>query len=155
MGNETDGEKRPRDLPVSVLRRRVRGYRDRERNSRPGFRHLTGDQMVNLGPVILVVGEAFIDLCAGDSRKGLRHGVHGLAVLQQPDDVMHADTRAFEARVSASDAGSFSEVTIGFRDGCHAREDTTSKLRLQVPPYFTARLGERGSDAINRFRRSV
>jgi hypothetical protein len=88
--------------------------------------------MVNLGPVILVVGETFIDLCAGDSRKTWRNGVHGLAILQQPDDVMHTDSRVFDARIPTPDTGSFGDVTVCFCDGCHAREDTTLTLWLQV-----------------------
>ena len=84
--------------------------------------------------MILVVGEAFVNLRArqiGEATGG--QSVDGLAVLQQPHHVMHADARAFDDGFSAAYSGQADQITIG--GGWHGAQDgiagADGKLRLQ------------------------
>jgi hypothetical protein len=75
--------------------------------------------MVNLRPLVLIIGKAFIHLGPGYARKTLGNGVNGLSILQQTDDVMHTHTGVFNPRMSAPDIGRSCNVSVSFVDDCH------------------------------------
>ena len=72
-----------------------------------GVRHLTGDKMVDLSAVVLVVGQAFIHLVARKAFQTPWHGIHSLSIVEQPNDVVDSDTAVFDAGVTATNTGSF------------------------------------------------
>src|SRR5947207_10209963 len=76
------------------------------------FRHLPRDQKINLTAMIFVVGKAFVNLCAGNVRKTARHGIDRFATLQKADNVVNADARAFDPRVSAADLFGLHDIPI-------------------------------------------
>ena len=101
--------------------RRVRARRDREESSRFGRTgHLTGDQVVNFGAMILVESKTFIHLRAGQAGKALRNGIHRLAVLQQSNHVMDSDSGVFNASMTTPNARVPNNVAISCADLCHA-----------------------------------
>ena len=67
--------------------------------------------------MVLVVGETFVNLSFSEVGKTVsRHSIDGLAILEQSNDVVHANTGTFYSRVAAANAGRPDNVTIGFRD---------------------------------------
>jgi len=82
----------------------VVGYvRDRRGKSRRVGRHLPRDQQVDLAPMILVIGETFIDLGPGEAwETPANDAVHGFPVLEQADHVMNTDARPGHDSMAAS-----------------------------------------------------
>ncbi|HWD92303.1 MAG TPA: hypothetical protein VG938_08140 [Verrucomicrobiae bacterium] len=71
--------------------------------------------------MILVIGKAFINLGARQIGKTIRNQtVDRFAVLEQADNVMHANPRAFHACIAASDSLFFDNVSVGFARRSHA-----------------------------------
>ncbi len=73
--------------------------------------------------MILVVGEAFINLRTAQIRKASGHErLQGLAVLEKADHVMHPDTRALDDRIAPAYARNTGNVAVpgsARRDDAH------------------------------------
>lgn len=83
--------------------------------------HLLSYKHVDLPAVIFVEGQAFVDLRPRKVGKTAvaDHAVHGFTVLQQRDDVVNANTRAFDSGMATANPGGTNDVAIGRRDGVH------------------------------------
>jgi len=65
--------------------------------------------------VVFIVGEALIDLGSGELREAVRRqSVDCFAVLEQTDDVVDADSRAFDCRMATPHARRADDVAVGF-----------------------------------------
>src|SRR5688572_17576554 len=70
--------------------------------------------------MILVVRQTRVHMGLGQRWKARRgDAVEGLAALQQTDDVMNADARAFDARISTAHAWRTDNVAVRSRDRAH------------------------------------
>lgn len=81
-----------------------REHPDRRRTSRVRIVHLASHEVVNLGAMVLVVGQALVHVRTLQVREAAADLIHAGAVDDQADDVVDADPGAFDARVPASDA---------------------------------------------------
>ena len=98
-------------LPASIQGRRERP--GREGISLVSGRHLPRNKQVNLSSMIFVVGEAFVNLSARNVREAaFDKRIDCLAVLNEANDVMHADARSLDDWCSTADAGFAHDVPI-------------------------------------------
>jgi hypothetical protein len=79
------------------------------------FTHLFGYQRVNLGAVIFVIGQAFVDLCSCHAGKTAAYIVHGCSGDNQPHNIMYSDARAFNDHSAPPHARFPSKVTVSSR----------------------------------------
>ena len=101
-------------------RRRRRERRGRRKTSRSAAGHLLGDQQVDFIPVILVIGQAFVSLRAGEAGKAvLRERVDRFPVLKETHHVMHPDSGSLDDGASAPHSGGLHNVTVGAAGGDH------------------------------------
>ena len=79
--------------------------------------------------MVLVKRQALIDLCTRDIREATRHnGVHRFAVLKKTNNVMNANPRAFDDRMTATDACLAGNVPItqGYRVPIHSCQNNSN-----------------------------
>ncbi len=79
--------------------------------------------------MILVIRQAFICLCPRHSGQTLRNRIHRLAVLQQPDNVVHANTGIFNARMTAANSRRSGDVSVSLSERCHGKNITVPTHR--------------------------
>ena len=78
-----------------------------------GRRHLPSDEEINLAPMILIVRQTLVDLRFGEvGEAGHEDAVHCFAVLEQTNDVMDADARAFDDGITAASARPSRDVSV-------------------------------------------
>src|SRR5436309_11645657 len=81
--------------------------------------------------MVFVVGEALVNLCAGNVGKTVRHGIDRLAVLQKADNVVNADTCPFDPRGSAADSLRLHDIAI-VRRGFHNTNYITGSRKIDI-----------------------
>lgn len=73
--------------------------------SQQALGHLLSDKQIDFALMVLVVRQTRVHVGLGQRWKARRgDAIDGLAVLQQTDDVMNPDARAFDARISTAHA---------------------------------------------------
>jgi hypothetical protein len=78
---------------------------DRAETSLRGLCHLAGHEKVDFASVIFIIGETLVNLRPSELREAVRYQrINRLAVLEQADDVVDANSSAFDYCVAAADS---------------------------------------------------
>jgi len=105
--------------PMPQHSRDLRGHvviEQEPHTSRPRLGQLFRDECVDFRPMILVVGQALVNLGPREIRETAEDILDTGAVDDQPDDIVHANARAFDNRAALAYAGHVNEVTVGRRN---------------------------------------
>lgn len=75
---------------------------------------MTGDQHINLTPMVLVISQTLIHLRAGQVWKAPSNDrVHGFAILEQANDIVDSNPSTLNDGVAAAHAGLAADVAVG------------------------------------------
>lgn len=82
---------------------------------------MAGYEEIDFAAVVLVVGEALVDLGFGDFGETIgSESVDRFAVLEEGNHVVNRDARAFHNGVAAANTRGADDVAVGFRSGAHS-----------------------------------
>ena len=97
-----------------------RARRGRARTSPGVWRHLPGNEQVDLATVVFIEGEALVNLRFRDIREAVfPQRINRFAVLHQANDIVDCDSGPFNNGVPAPDVYRAHDMAIGFRGRTH------------------------------------
>lgn len=74
--------------------------------------HLLGNQSVDFNSMILVVGEAFVNLRPSDAWEAATNFIHARTIDEEAHHIMHANTSSFNNRSARTNAGDPCQMAV-------------------------------------------